>query len=68
MTSHFNVEAYVDHTAAAIGLPIDSAHRPNVVNYMRMIAGMAALVNEFPLPASVEPASTFTPCSTSTLE
>jgi hypothetical protein len=68
MTKDFNIEAYVDHTAAAIGLPIDSGHQPNVVGYMRMIAGMAALVNEFPLPPSVESASTFTPCSISTLE
>jgi Protein of unknown function (DUF4089) len=68
MASDFNFEAYVDHTAAAIGLPIDSAHRPNVVSYVRMIAGIAALVNEFPLPPSVELACTFTPCSTSTPE
>jgi hypothetical protein len=68
MTGDFDIEAYVDHTAAAIGLAIDSAHRPQVVSYMRMIADIAALVNEFPLPPSVEPACTFTPCSTSTPE
>jgi hypothetical protein len=57
----FDAAAYVDATAALIGLPIDPAHRPGVILNMERIAEMAAMVMEFPLPDEVEPAPVFQP-------
>ncbi|HEV8680524.1 MAG TPA: DUF4089 domain-containing protein [Stellaceae bacterium] len=57
----FDAAVYVDATAALIGLPLDSTHRPGVVINMQRIAEMAALVMAFPLPDDVEPAPVFRP-------
>jgi hypothetical protein len=59
-------EAYVRHAAAGIDLELAPAHIPGVVVYCKMIAGMAALVNEFPLDEEMEHAAIFTPCSVPT--
>ena len=57
----FDCEAYVDAAAALIELPIDPEHRPGVVLNLERIAQMAALVMEFPLGDTDEPAPVFRP-------
>lgn len=55
-------EAYVLLAARAAGLELAPAHLPGVTAYFRMIAGIAAAVNEFPLGDDTECAAVFTPC------
>jgi hypothetical protein len=57
----FDAEAYVEATAALIGLPIDPEHHPGVVVNLERIAQMAALVMDFELPEAAEPAPVFRP-------
>jgi hypothetical protein len=57
----FDPAIYVDAAAGLIGLPIDPAHRPGVILNFERIAQMAALVMEFPLTDSDEPAPVFRP-------
>jgi hypothetical protein len=54
-------EAYVDATAAALGLPLDAQHRPGVLHYFALAAAMAELVNGLPLGTADEPAEVFVP-------
>jgi hypothetical protein len=68
MSTEDDIEGYVDHAAITLDLPIDGAHRPGVVRYMRMVAAMAAEVNDFPLDAKIESAVIFIPCSAKTQE
>ena len=56
-------EAYVDAAAAAIGLPIAAEHRPGVVGYLKLAAGLAQRVTDFPLSTHDEPATVFQPVS-----
>jgi hypothetical protein len=55
------IEAYVDATAAALGLPLDAQHRPGVLHYFAFAATMAELVNGLPLGVVDEPAEAFVP-------
>ena len=57
------VEAYVDAAAAVLRLPLDPAHRPGVLNFFALAAGMAALVEAHPLGPSDDPAAAFVPVS-----
>lgn len=57
----FDTAAYVDAAAAAIGLPLDPAHRPGVIANIERIAGFAKLVMELPLDEAAEPAPVFKP-------
>jgi hypothetical protein len=57
----FDAAAYVDAAAAALGVPIDPAHRPGVILNLQRLAEMAALVMEFPLPDDETPAPVFEP-------
>ncbi|MEN9313690.1 MAG: hypothetical protein RIS35_83 [Pseudomonadota bacterium] len=57
------LEAYVDAVATAIGLPVEEAHRPGVVAYLKLAAGLAQRVMEFPLATHDEPAAIFRPVS-----
>lgn len=54
-------EAYVDAAAAAIGLPLAPAHRPGVLRYFALAAGMAEQVMAVPLGIADEPAEHFVP-------
>ncbi len=54
-------EAYVDQSAAALGLRIDPAHRPGVVANLQRTAAVAAPLLAFALPDAAEPAPVFTP-------
>lgn len=55
------IEAYVDAVAAALGLPLAPEHRPGVLRYFGLAAGMAELVNGLPLTPHDEPAGAFVP-------
>jgi len=61
MTTSFDAEAYVDHMAKVLDLPIDPAWRPTVVATLVATEEIAALVTEFPLDDHVEPAPVFEP-------
>lgn len=54
-------EKYVDATAAALGLPLRSDHRPGVLRYFALAAGFAAVIDAVPLEAHHESAVTFVP-------
>ncbi len=51
------IEAYVDAAAAALALPIAPAHRPGVLTYFALAAGMADLVGAHPLGITDDPAA-----------
>jgi len=53
--------AYVDATAALIGLPIPDDCREGVVRYFGIAAQMAALVMAQPLTPEDEPGALFVP-------
>jgi hypothetical protein len=55
------IEAYVDAAAAAIALPLAPEHRPGVLRYFTLAAGLAELVNGLPLGPADEPAGAFLP-------
>ena len=57
------IVAYVDAAAAALNLPLSAAHRPGVLHYFALAAGMADLVAAHPLTIADEPAETFAPIS-----
>ncbi|MEQ8755986.1 MAG: DUF4089 domain-containing protein [Coleofasciculus sp. G1-WW12-02] len=57
----FDVSEYVDRMAEFIDLPIDPEYRPGVVDNMTRIAAIAQLVNDFPLPDTIEAAPVFEP-------
>ena len=60
------VAAAVDAQAAVLGLPLDPAHRPGVLQYYALAASMAELVDGLPLGITDEPAPVFTPVSPGT--
>ena len=57
------IEAYVDAAAAALALPLAAEHRPGVLNYFALAAGMAELVGAHPLTITDDPAEAFVPIS-----
>ena len=57
------IEAYVDAAAAALNLPLSPEHRPGVLNYFALAAGMAELVAAQPLAITDDPAEAFVPVS-----
>lgn len=57
------LEAYVDASAALMGLPIAPEHRPGVLRYMALAAGLAQRVTDFPLDVTDESGSVFLPVS-----
>ena len=57
----FDIPDYVDITAALIDLPIDPEYRSGVVDNLTRIAAIAQVVNEFPLPDTIESAPVFEP-------
>lgn len=54
-------EAYVDQTAALLGLPIPPDCREGVLRYFGIAADMAALVMAMPLGPEHESAAVFVP-------
>lgn len=57
------IEAYVDAAAAVLQLPLSAEHRPGVVRYFALAAGMAELVAAQPLALTDDPAEAFVPVS-----
>ena len=57
------IEAYVDAAAPALGLTLDPAHRPGVLQFLALAAGMADTVDRVPLAPHDEAAVHFTPIS-----
>jgi hypothetical protein len=54
-------DAYVDQTAAALGLRLDPAHRPGVILSLQRTAAVAAPLLAFPLAGDPDLAPVFTP-------
>jgi Protein of unknown function (DUF4089) len=52
---------YVDQMALLIDLPLDSEHRPGVIQNMARTIAIAHLVTDFPLPDEIEAAPIFQP-------
>lgn len=50
---------YIDAVAFALALPIDPAWKPAVRGNLEVTFRLARLVDEFPLPDEIEPASVF---------
>lgn len=61
------LEAYVDAAAAAIDLPIDPHHRPGVLRYFALAAGLAEQVMALPLGVEDDPAERFEPVGPETV-
>lgn len=61
MTPPFDAEAHVVHMAPAMGLAIEPAWRAAVVGHVAATARVAALVQDFPLAETEEPAPVFVP-------
>jgi hypothetical protein len=55
------LEAYVDAAAAALALPLRPEHRPGVLEYFELAAGMAELVNAQSFRHDDDPAPVFVP-------
>jgi Protein of unknown function (DUF4089) len=53
------LDDYIDTVAAALALPIDAAQKPAVRMNLDVTLKMARLVQEFPLPDEIEPASIY---------
>lgn len=62
MTSS-EIEAYVDASAAVLGLRLRPDQRPGVLRYFALAAEFAALVDAVPLSERDEPALSFSPVS-----
>jgi hypothetical protein len=57
------IEAYVDAAATAIGLPLQPEHRPGVLHYFALAAGLAESMSADSLGVADEPADSFVPIS-----
>ena len=55
------IEAYVDAAAAALQLPLNPEHRPGVLHYFALAAGLADLLAAHPLGSEDDPAEAFVP-------
>ena len=53
------LDDYIDAVAAALALPITTAQKPAVRLNLDVTLKMARLVQEFPLPDEIEPASIY---------
>ena len=53
------LDDYIDVVAAALALPIDPADKPAIRMNLDVTLKMAQLVQEFPLPDEIEPASIY---------
>lgn len=55
----FDASAYLDQAAAAVGLEVDDAFRPGVIENLQRLAAVARVVADFPLPDDIEAAPVF---------
>lgn len=56
----FDASAYLDQAAGLVGIEVDDAYRPGVIENLDRLAAVARLVAEFPLPDDIEGAPVFT--------
>jgi len=59
-------EPYLDAQSALLGLPISPEHRPGVLLYLQLAAGMAARVMDFELMPADESGNVFVPVGAAT--
>ena len=55
------ISAYVDAAAVVLEVPLSPEHRPGVVSYFALAAGLAELVMALPLGRDDDPAPAFVP-------
>ncbi|MEA5579898.1 DUF4089 domain-containing protein [Nodularia harveyana UHCC-0300] len=55
------MRSYVEEMALLLGLQLREEYVDGVVQNFEIISAIAQIVNEFPLPEEVEPASVFEP-------
>jgi hypothetical protein len=53
------LDDYIDAVGQAMALPIEESWRPAVKANLQVSLRLARLVDEFPLPDEIEPASVF---------
>lgn len=53
------LDTYIHAAAVVLGLPIDAAWKPAVRANLDVSLKMARMVQEFPLPDEIEPASIY---------
>ena len=53
------LDDYIDVVASALALPVDAAWKPAIRANLDVTLKMARLVQEFPLPDEIEPASIY---------
>ncbi len=56
-----DLEAYLDAQSALLALPIAPEHRPGVLRYLQLAAGLAPRVMDFALTPADESGSIFLP-------
>jgi len=59
MSSSDPLDDYIDAVGKALALPIEDAWKPAVRANLEVSLKLARLVDEFPLPDEIEPASVF---------
>jgi Protein of unknown function (DUF4089) len=55
-----HLDVYIDAVSNALALPVEDAWRPAVRSNLEVSLRLARLVDEFPLPDEIEPASVYT--------
>lgn len=53
------LDDYIDAVAKALGLPVEAAWKPAVRANLDVSLRMARMIQEFPLPDEIEPASIY---------
>jgi hypothetical protein len=56
-----NIPEYVQQTSLLLDLPINDEYKDRVISNFEKIQDIAKIVNNFPLPESIEIAPTFEP-------
>jgi len=54
-----HLDVYIDAVSTALALPVEQAWRPAVRANLEVSLRLARLVDEFPLPDEIEPASVY---------
>jgi len=59
VTSASSLDAFIDASAAALGLPLDPAWKPGIRANLEVTLKLANVVAAFDLPDEIEPAPVF---------
>ena len=60
-SNNFNVQEYVNQMSLLLNLPINEEYKDGVIANFEKIKDIAEIVNNFPLPESIEIAPLFEP-------